>query len=468
MSFPKQLTDETLYSRLIRHQAILGLNEKEYLKQFFNNPRLSIHPFITVGLTEIANISGDEPYELFRYQTLGSLFMYFKPDSGLKIYQSLLKNDGALAFRHSCLSNFRETKKVTINFCPACAYEDAHNFGVTYWHRIHQLPGMECCPAHRVRLIEVNLPERPHIKKGFLPEPSESSFCNEKHGEFSQFCFTFLQNLTDKQIQFDLDKLKQKMICTGYITRYGQVRRKLLCKDFFDFVQTIDFNHQDLLPKSEEDYRYLTNLLIPGSAQHPFKYLLFSFFLEHHPQKSLDFDKLQTLTESSASSEKVCIEILKKGVTLAEASRDTGKSVSYLKRLAGLNDIDVLKESISITKLDKASALMMAWKGFHRRIIANCFGVSIGTIEMLISSEKGLVEYRKKCKFESKRRWYKVEILRAVNNHPSWIRQQIKERHSAAFFWLYRYERLWLDGVLPKALKPKIPAKDSWKRSRLS
>lgn len=57
MPFPKQLSDETLYSRLIRHQAILGMSEKEYLKHIFKNPRLSIHPFLTVGLKEVAKIT---------------------------------------------------------------------------------------------------------------------------------------------------------------------------------------------------------------------------------------------------------------------------------------------------------------------------------------------------------------------------------------------------------------------------
>lgn len=83
--------------------------------------------------------------------------MHFMPESGLKIYQSLLVNDGALAFRHSCLSNFRETEKLTINHCSECAVEDTQNYGVSYWHRIHQIPGIECCPIHNTRLIENDL-----------------------------------------------------------------------------------------------------------------------------------------------------------------------------------------------------------------------------------------------------------------------------------------------------------------------
>lgn len=464
MSFPRQLPGEALYSRLIRHQTILGMNEKEYLKQFLGNPRLSIHPFLTVGLAEVAKISGDDPYDLFKNQTLGSLFMYFKPESGQKIYQSLLKNDGALAFRHSCLSNFRETKKLTINYCPVCASQDAQNHGTTYWHRIHQLPGVECCPVHNARLIEVDLPERPHIKKGFLPIPSEPSSCNEKNGKFSRFCWEFVQEISGSQIKFSLDELKSRLRDAGYVTKCGQVRRKLLCMDFQEFVRSIDFNNQDLLPKNEEDYRYLTNLLIPSTAQHPFKYLLFNFYLAQHSQKPLGIGVLKSSTDKSKLSEELCIRYLKKGMSLTAASRKTGRSVSYLKRLAGLNNIDVLKTPILFTKQNQVSALMMAWKGFNRRAIAVRFGISIGTIEMLISSKAGLVEHRKRCKYESKRRRYKVEILRAVNNHPDWIRQQVKEHLSAAFFWLYKFERSWLNNFLPAPTKCKVPVKVDWEQ----
>lgn len=462
MPFPKHLSDESLYSRLIRHQAILGMSEKEYLKQIFNNPRLSIHPFLTVGLKEVAQITGEKPLDIFKNQTLGSLFMHFMPESGLKIYQSLLKNDGNAAFRQSCLSNFRETKKLTINHCSECAVEDIQNYGISYWHRIHQIPGIECCPIHNTRLIENDLPARPHIKSGFLPNPAEATFCNDKHGDFSRFCQNSLQKISKTKKYFILDNLKFSLIDTGYITKSGQVRRKLLLYDFQNFFDEIDFNNHDLLPKSESDYRYITNLLSSNSAQHPFKYILRNFFLEHYPQKTLDFEVELPLTEPSKSRENESVEYLKRGISLAEVSRKTGWSVSYLKRLAGLNNIEVLREPILLTRENQAIELKMAWKGFHQRIIASKFGVSIGAIEMLISSESGLVGYRKKCKYESKRRRYKVEILRAVMKSPRWIRQQIKTNHSSAYFWLFSNEKGWFNQNLPKATAPICNPKVNW------
>jgi hypothetical protein len=37
-------------------------------------------------------------------------------------------------------------------FCPSCVEEDAKSFGESYWHRLHQIPGVETCPKHEVFL----------------------------------------------------------------------------------------------------------------------------------------------------------------------------------------------------------------------------------------------------------------------------------------------------------------------------
>ena len=41
---------------------------------------------------------------------------------------------------------------VWLRFCPLCMAEDIKHFGECYWHRIHQVPGVEVCPVHEVFL----------------------------------------------------------------------------------------------------------------------------------------------------------------------------------------------------------------------------------------------------------------------------------------------------------------------------
>lgn len=39
-----------------------------------------------------------------------------------------------------------------LRFCPRCVKEDHKRFGETYWHRIHQISGIEVCPQHSIFL----------------------------------------------------------------------------------------------------------------------------------------------------------------------------------------------------------------------------------------------------------------------------------------------------------------------------
>lgn len=42
----------------------------------------------------------------------------------------------------------------SLRFCPACVEEDRRRLGECYWHRLHQIPGVQVCPVHRTLLEE--------------------------------------------------------------------------------------------------------------------------------------------------------------------------------------------------------------------------------------------------------------------------------------------------------------------------
>lgn len=47
-----------------------------------------------------------------------------------------------------------------LRFCPSCVEQDRTDFDETYWHRVHQLPGVEVCPHHATFLEESKAPWR--------------------------------------------------------------------------------------------------------------------------------------------------------------------------------------------------------------------------------------------------------------------------------------------------------------------
>src|SRR2546421_4100473 len=45
-----------------------------------------------------------------------------------------------------------------LRFCPQCVAEDRNRFGECYWHRVHQISGVELCPFHEVYLQNSDVP----------------------------------------------------------------------------------------------------------------------------------------------------------------------------------------------------------------------------------------------------------------------------------------------------------------------
>lgn len=73
-----------------------------------------------------------------------------------------------------------------------------------------------------------------------------------------------------------------------------------------------------------------------------------------------------------------------------------------------------------------------------------------------------MVLWRKRGKYESKRRRHKANLLRYIHADPTAIRQEIKRDCNAAFFWFYQNEKQWLEQTLPNANKTQQVTKVDW------
>jgi len=468
MQLPTTLPDETLFSRYVRHMTILGMNEKDYLKRLFHKPRASIHPYLTIGITKASQISEESTSKIYTEQTLGRLFSYFMPHRSSDIYKAMLADNGNVSFRACQLVSFKESEILSLKYCPVCTKEDIRCHGVSYWHRIHQVPGVEACPSHKVWLIHQGLPERPHIKFSLLPTTSGiSQTCSDLSYKFAKFTNAFLIKITNTNESFEQSGLLEKVRKHGYMLSQKRFKRIELASDLFSFISGLKHCDPNLLPYSVDDYRYLSSLLSGQVSQHPFKYLIVDFWLSNISEKAPNLKKEIGNDELSVAQQKIksiCRKLLKRGKSLSEISCFTGKSRCYLKALAMKESIPIVSKPSIVTDKVINVIITMAYKGFHRKAIAKRFHISTGSVEQAISSEPGLVERRRLYKFESKRRRYKAQILRTVKQNPLAIKQEIKKSCYAAFHWLYAHERSWLNSTLPSPTKPKVRSKINWEK----
>jgi hypothetical protein len=143
-------------------------------------------------------------------------------------------------------------------------------------------------------------------------------------------------------------------------------------------------------------------------------------------------------------------------------SINTGKSRTFIKRVALSNNISIKTLPRELTLEVNEKALLLGFRGFNRKEIAKRCGLSVGCVEQILSSKKQLVSWRKKCRYESKRRRCQLTIIKHMRENPSHIKQEVKKACYREFHWLYRNEKKWLNQNLPIPTKPQYRYKVDW------
>lgn len=466
MKLPVSLPDELLLSRLIRYVTASGYKGDSFASKVFGSRKVSIHPFLTARLEQLAGWSLESAEVMLFQQTLAPLFLFFLPIYADKLKQSMLTGDGAEAHRASQLSSFGNGHSLCLKWCPVCAQQDLRQYGVAYWHRAHQIPGVTACAFHPVLLEKLELARRQRIIAELLPiHFDHPRVAFDVEVQVANFGFNLLQLVSGGIPCVDtVLTYRSKLSELGYITAHHRVRRKSLMEDFCADIKHYRPGPDTPFPRHPHDHRYLSQLLEPHTSHHPFRHLLFAYWLFGEPEKMLFIKHLCAASlqpiylkslEEEINAEQQCLQLLRKQCSLSEIYRLTGKSRCYLRRLALLNDIPLELKPKKLTGECQKRIIELAYGGMHRKAISERCSIGIGSVEQVISSQSGLVEHRKRCHWESKRRRCRFEIAKYLKSHPRALRRDCKAQCNAAFFWLYLNDPIWLEASLPTAQKPK-------------
>ena len=150
---PELYSDELVYSWLSRYYVKSGclsfayVVEDLYVHQytrpdieFLNEMKLDVMELID----RYCNIE-----QLVQRHTMFSSYGRFLPlERKQEAYEALLRMHGNFNNLLSIPKNQRGTGRF-LRYCPICAREDREQHGETYWHRIHQIEGIQICRRHR-------------------------------------------------------------------------------------------------------------------------------------------------------------------------------------------------------------------------------------------------------------------------------------------------------------------------------
>jgi hypothetical protein len=153
--FPDPHPDELLYSICARYsERVIYPNKQSHTAELLGYKGLSAIVDFPNRLNYLVSIlPPGNLYSVEEFINQNTLFPFYEP---------FLPSERVEVIRHEMKENskdntLRARMAVTIKqvrmpeflrYCPYCVEEDREEFGETYWHRLHQLPGVLVCQAH--------------------------------------------------------------------------------------------------------------------------------------------------------------------------------------------------------------------------------------------------------------------------------------------------------------------------------
>jgi len=155
--------DELLGSALLRATRDLGLPGRRLMTALKGLPTDTL-PILMTRDHGIARAFGMSLEELLAEHTLLPYGVAFMPaDLRMQVLRDLLEGDPYLGVAPALAQSSTKFAPY-LRLCTECMAADLARFGTTYWHRVHQLPGVSLCVHHGVPLwvstLRVSHPRR--------------------------------------------------------------------------------------------------------------------------------------------------------------------------------------------------------------------------------------------------------------------------------------------------------------------
>jgi Tn7-like transposition protein D/TniQ len=166
--FPSPLPGELLYSVCARYSDRMQYSDKQFLNQeLFGDKNVTTVLDLPTHLNHLISVLppgyGYTAERLIDEHTLLPFYAPFLPLQRVQIIREQMVFFDALSIHNrSGIAPTIVRRPNWLRFCPLCVQEDDLKFGEPYWHRLHQLSGVEVCPIHHVFLELSKAPARNH------------------------------------------------------------------------------------------------------------------------------------------------------------------------------------------------------------------------------------------------------------------------------------------------------------------
>lgn len=306
--FPTPYPDELLYSIIGRYHKISGNVCIAYtLRELFSTSKLTATIDFPCGLNSLSkNISKLCQMSVQKWVNEHTLLPVYRPfwhqKRVEKVFGMMKSNSTQKAHLFAGVNSYNIRNWEYLRYCPACLEEDHRKYGEAYWHRLHQIPGVQICPNHNV-LIKNSTIRRyeTDCQKYFCVDDviDECTYSAEIQNSRTKFLveisydFKYLLNSPLESTESDIirkryiNKLKEK----GFVSQKGQVDQIHFVNDFTKH-HTLEFLELlEMTPDSKNTHNWLSMMVRKyDELPHPLKHILLIRYL-YNDLKEFYIDK---------------------------------------------------------------------------------------------------------------------------------------------------------------------------------
>lgn len=321
--FPDFYPDELVYSLLSRYYVKTGytsyifaaedLYEKKSVKpdiEFINQLKIDVLEVITKNISMETII---KEHTMFSYYG-----RFLKAERRKKAYEALLTMNGSV-YNLLPIPTNKNNEKRYLRICPYCVEEDREKYGETYWHRLHQMIGVNICPIHNCKLINssiiISSRSSPVLKTAEAAiDPFVEKIISENTTEIK------LAKYVAKVFQSDIDIeqevfigrfLHTQMYGTKYLSVRGKQRNmRLICSDF-----QVAFKELNIAFKES----WQIQKILTGHKTHTYEVCAFAMFINVSPEKLVNM-RMPERTQEEIFDKKIK-ELHRKGIKYPEIAK---------------------------------------------------------------------------------------------------------------------------------------------------
>lgn len=423
---------------------------------------------------------------------------FIKQDNKLRIIETMKCGDGRIINSLSGQSTRNQLKRQYLYYCPKCAQEDYERYGESYFHRLHQAPGVLICNTHRCLLniytkILNQSDKRIHHDCDYDILDLNVYFDDDKNYEqellnISNSYKYLLENNLDKFNQDEIYKkykyfLEQKDLFDSKKT----IKQNDLCNQFKRYYSERLLNKLNCNIKKDDRNSWLKKISRkPEFSLEPIRNILFIQFLSGDIQNffSEESIKNENIKELNFHQKKYIYR---------------NKLKEYMNRYPNHKRTHIIKnvtnEYIWIRENDKEwfennlpKPVVQSYKS--KQILDICKNKILEYISENPGCNRAAIIKKLRNEYEQCRRydkgWFEENILKSTKNlkpnyyierkeiyrdsieryikeNPNCNRTEVRENLKKEYNWIFNHDIEWLNNILSNTIKVRLDIKNKYR-----